>query len=115
MENRRAHTRYRIWLPVRLDTDTVEDGMAVSHDTSQKGIQLATASPLDVGAQVTVTFRVPPESGAERTLSAKVIRVEPNVDDPYGLWPNRVAVEFDEAQEDLEELLHEIERRSGSF
>lgn len=79
--------------------------MAVSHDTSQKGIQLATATPLDVGAMVMVTFRVPPDGGLERRVKGRVIRVEQNVDDPYGLWPQKVAVEFDEQHPDLENLL----------
>lgn len=91
----RVHARYRVWLPVQLTGDTLEGMVAVSRDASEGGMFLSASEPLLVGTRIHVTFTVL-ESGIPHTHEAEAVclRVEPNADDPHGLWPHRVALRF---------------------
>ena len=113
MDEKRSFDRYALWFPVTVDavspggaspsmrSDGGEpkngDGhlplWAVCRDASAGGLLLAGSHPLEVGAAVTVRFRVSPE-GAERKISGRVVRVELSDDNPRSVWPYRVAVEF---------------------
>ena len=68
------------------------------------------ARAIAVGTRVTVTFDVPGEPPHERTAAGRVVRAGPNVDDPDGLWPFRVAVALDEALEAFEVELEGLAR-----
>jgi len=104
---RREHDRFPLWFPVQVTSETVTEGMAVSHDTSQTGILINVALPLPVGTAVTLAFRVPPDHPVEHKVKGRVLRLTPNTDDPYGLWPLRMAVEFDEPQITIEASVRE--------
>jgi hypothetical protein len=95
--------RYEVWLPVR-----VGGGMAVSHNVSGAGMLMVSASMLDVGAAVNVVVSLPPDGADEKRLTGRVVRVERNADDPDGLYPHRLAVEFDDPVPDLEQALAEL-------
>ncbi len=99
----RRSPRYTVWLPVRIEE--LEEGMAISHNASGRGMLLVTATTLEVGAQVHIVVQLPPEGSEERKVSGRVVRVEKNKDDPEGIWPHRVAVEFEEPVADLEKAL----------
>lgn len=99
---RRAQ-RYTVWLPIRLAD--LDEGMAVSHNASGRGMLFVTANALDVGSTVNIVVQFPPEGTQEKRLQGRVVRVETNRDDPHGMWPNRVAVEFDEADPEVEAAL----------
>lgn len=79
--------------------------MAISHNASGRGMLLVTATTLQVGAQVHIVVQLPPEGSEERKVSGRVVRVDKNKDDPEGIWPHRVAVEFEEPVPDLEKAL----------
>lgn len=106
----RAHPRYRVWLPVQLAADTLEASMAVSRDASEGGMFLSASEPLAVGMALQVTFTVL-ESGVPRTHEARatILRMEPNQDDPHGLWPYRVALRFDTPMPGLAAALAEMQ------
>jgi hypothetical protein len=80
-------------------------GLAISYDASSRGLLIASAASLEPGDTITVTFSVPPSAGDERTVTGKVVRVSPNDADPEGMWPNRLAVEFDEPVPGLDKVL----------
>jgi hypothetical protein len=106
VRERRAHPRYRLWVPARLEGDEQPSRLAVGHDMSQKGSLLVTMVELSPGDRVRLFVRIPPTGeGEEQEIAARVLRVEVNDADPHGLWPYRVAVEFDEPSPELEELL----------
>lgn len=107
---RRANQRYQIWLPVRVDG--LREGIAVTHDASNSGLLMVTASTLEPGAAVTITLKSPNKQET-RQLTGKVVRVEANADDPNGLWPHRIAVEFEEAVPDLERMLSRLQPKKG--
>lgn len=102
----RKAQRYTVWLPVRIPE--LEAGMAVSHNVSGRGMLVVTATTLEVGANVHVVVNLPPEGVEERELTGKVVRVEANEEDPEGLWPHRVAVEFDEPSAEIERTLTQL-------
>lgn len=94
----RERERSRVWLPMRVRW-AEEEVFAVTYDASDKGVLMLTTRAIDVGERVAVTFEVPGPPRAVRTGAGRVVRSAPNVDDPHGLWPHRVAVAFDEAME----------------
>ena len=90
---------------MQFTAGALKDHLAISRDVSSKGIQLSAATDLEPGSRVTITFRVLPDDDEMRFVEGRVVRVEENTDDPDGLWPLRIAVEFDEPIPDLEEQL----------
>src|SRR5690606_13663333 len=87
---RRSGHRYRLWLPVY--TDGLSGGVAITHDASATGMLLLSRSKPAVGAVLPLRFCLPPPRGKDYEVSATVIRVRDNADDPQGLWPHQLAV-----------------------
>ena len=109
MERRTEH-RYEVWLPVKVDS--LKEGIAVTHNASQGGMLMVTASKLDPGSEVHITLRTP-DSGQVHELTGRVVRVEENSDDPHGLWPHRMAVEFDTPVPELDWVLAGLKSPAG--
>ena len=103
---RREHRRRRFWLPVQVDG--LPTGFAVSHDASDNGLLLVSDGAPEVGSVVRVTLVIPPGGNIEVTVSATVVRVSKNDEDPDGLWPTKVAVRFDAPVEKLEAYLAQL-------
>lgn len=101
---RRRHERVTEWLPVRLDAGSA--GLAVTHNVSETGALLVTGQTLEVG-QIIRIIAAPPDS-PEITVEARVVRFAPNAEDPEGLWPYSVAVEFDPPNPELEAALRRL-------
>lgn len=115
MNESRAHRRYRVWLPIRVTTDTLEGVIAVSRDASVGGLLMSAPNlgddALAVGAKIELTFALPPVDGApplDQKVTGSIVRLEPNPDDPEGPWPFRVAVRFDAPLAELEGPLSDI-------
>src|SRR5689334_6865827 len=68
-DDRRAGTRHSVWFPLKVDTPEQSDGVAVSRNISETGVLMLSATKLDPGSTVTVTFRVD-RQGPERTVDA---------------------------------------------
>jgi hypothetical protein len=88
--------------------DELAEGMAVTHDASQWGALIVTASALEVGSPVTITFSIPGDPREGQSAHGRVVRVEPNREDPDGLWRHRLAVEFDQPAAELSTALAEL-------
>ncbi len=108
---RRIHERYAVWFPVQV-VAAGEESTAVTFDASKGGIRVSSAVRLEVGTEVTLTFRVPPDSPDTRQVSGRIIRVEANTDDPDGFWRHRLAIEFKDLIPELEGVLRESQRLS---
>lgn len=100
-DERRKGERFALWFPMKLDSDDAQVGVAVSRNVSDRGVLMATADDLTVGSTVNVTFQ-PARDAEERTVEGVIVRCEENVDDRDGLWPYRVAVQFDEPLTELQ-------------
>lgn len=77
----------------------------MAKDVSSRGILLAARRQLELGSEVHVSLHLDPEAGAPRLMHGRVVRQEPNANDPGGLWPYKVAIEFDQADPDLLRVL----------
>lgn len=102
MDERRANERYRVWFPMTVVTAGGEEGTAITYDVSATGVLMACPGKLEVGASVTLRFRI--DDKDERSFQAKIVRVEEQEEDD-GLWRFRMAASFEEEQPDLESIL----------
>lgn len=94
-----------------MRVDELDAGVAVGHDASALGLSMVAASRLEVGSLVHLTFQLPPGSDNLQTVTGHVVRVEQNVEDPEGMWPHRIALQFDDPDPELESTLRDLERR----
>lgn len=102
-DDRRRHERVEIWFPVRIAVGDTE-ALGVAHDASSAAVRVSAARKLSPGERVKVTLSV---VGAdhEQVAEGSILRLEPNSDDPEGLWPFRITICFDEPLAELEPLL----------
>jgi hypothetical protein len=87
-----------------------ELGLAISYDASEKGLLLASPATLQVGDKLSVTFAIAPVEKEERVVTGTVVRIMSNDEDPDGMWPNKIGVEFDEPVPKLEQILRAAKR-----
>ncbi|MBK8172118.1 MAG: PilZ domain-containing protein [Sandaracinaceae bacterium] len=92
--DRRNSERIPMWFPIAVSTPSVPEGLGISHDASPRGILFASGVQLEIGATVTIKFRLN-KTSPEQVATGKVVRVEVNDDDPTGMWPNRLALVFE--------------------
>lgn len=107
MADTRERKRFTVWFPMKVKAGEGTENVAVSRNVSGKGVLMAAARELEIGRPVEVTFRLADED-TERTVEGQIVRTEKNSDDPDGLWPYRIAVQFDEPLDDLEPVLREL-------
>ena len=97
---------------MRIETSAGGERLAVSRNISKTGLLMATATELEIGAPVSLKFRMDPLGPSEHAVNGAIVRFEPNPEDPDGLWPYMVAVEFAEPDSMLEAILEEIDKGS---
>jgi hypothetical protein len=102
VQDKRAHIRFGLWFPVVVEAATGSVA-AVCDDASSGGLRIASAGPVAIGAEVTVTFRITPE-GEERVAKGRVVRMEQRTDNPRAIWSHSLAIEFLEPQPELQEI-----------
>jgi hypothetical protein len=100
---RREHTRHTIWFPVTLTLGSTEV-WAICRDASGGGIRISSTTELEVGAIVSVVFRVTPGDAKDHVVRGRIVRIEA-ASRAGGTWPHEIAIEFDEAQPSLEAQL----------
>ena len=93
-DERRQARRYALWIPVQVQAGDDVQMLAVSKNISWGGVLVIAGASLEAGERVHMTLQVPGEDARE--LAGEIIRVEPNEEDPDGLWRYRLAVRFDE-------------------
>jgi hypothetical protein len=101
--DKRISQRYKIWLPV--ESENLADGVAISHDASLSGLLLVSRCEMTIGTEMDLRFRIPPDTGKEFQMRAKVVRCERNVSDAFSIWPFQIAVQFHHQIEEFGELL----------
>lgn len=111
---RRSHGRYHVWFPVQVEGTDGLTAMAVNQNISAGGMLVRISTKLAQDQEVTLRFKVPPELREERELKGRILRIEPNAEDPQGMFPYRIAVEFDAIDASLVPFLEEAERQMGS-
>ncbi|HBQ13921.1 MAG TPA: hypothetical protein DEF51_23260 [Myxococcales bacterium] len=109
-DERRQARRYALWIPVQVQAGDDVQMLAVSKNISWGGVLVIAGASLEAGERVHMTLQVPGEDARE--LAGEIIRVEPNEEDPDGLWRYRLAVRFDETVSDLEPAFERLEGKA---
>ena len=109
---RREHARYRLWFPVQVEAGG-EIKLAMNQNIGVGGMLVALAADLKVDDVVALTFRLP-NGESDRSVSGRVVRIEPNTEDPEGAWPFKVGIAFDEVAPDLIPFLEDAMARFGA-
>ena len=86
--------------------------LAMNQNIGAGGMLIAMCADFKVGDLLSLTFRLPTGEG-ERSVKARVVRVEPNTDDPEGAWPYKVGLAFEEVAADLVPYLDDAQSRFG--
>lgn len=107
----RERERFRVWFPVQIVAGQ-HARIAMAHNSSGSGMLAAVSSALKVGEHVVLRFQLP-NSAQPHELSGRVLRLEPNAEDPQGAWPQRVAIAFDAVSPELEPYLNDAAQRFG--
>jgi PilZ domain len=90
-------------------------GSALVRDVSVKGASLLTQARLAEGERVSLSLYIFDDRDRARAVTGRVVRVE-RVPAETGLWPRRVAVEFDESLADCEaEMMAWAERNADVY
>jgi hypothetical protein len=100
-DERRGGERHLAWFPIRVDGDDVGEGMAIAKNVSRGGLLLASPQKFVVGAPVKLALHLDPETGKAREVHGTIVRMEVNDEDPDGLFPHRMGVEFDDPDPEL--------------
>jgi hypothetical protein len=103
-EERRNAARHVAWFSVRVDADG-GTALALAHNVSQEGILVAARKLVEVGSPVKLTLHVDPDRTAPRELEGHIVRMVRNSADPNGLWPYKLAIEFEDPDPDLVALV----------
>ncbi|HJL18086.1 MAG TPA: PilZ domain-containing protein [Sandaracinaceae bacterium LLY-WYZ-13_1] len=111
-EERREAKRYVLWIPVQVSSgEDVPQMLAVSRNISWSGALMIAGASLELGRRVTLELQVPGEDARE--LEGEIVRVEPNEEDPEGLWRYRLAVRFDAPVPELEPAFERLENEGA--
>ncbi len=73
----------------------------MAQNISENGVLLVSRTPLPVGDSVHLSMHVDPANEPPWMLGGRVVRSQPNGADPHGLWPHKVAIEFNEPYPEL--------------
>jgi len=107
MSERRRFNRFRLWMPATIGEGAAQVD-AVGHDVSRQGALLVTTVAFEAGANVMVGLSIPPAVDERVVLAARVLRCADNHEDPNGLWPFEVAVEFTDDHPEVEKQLRDL-------
>lgn len=106
--DRRQEDRQVAWFPIRLDAEDLGNGLAIAKDVSATGIGLASTFRYAVGAPVSLTLHLDPESGEAREVTGTIVRLMDNAEDPDGMWPYKMGIEFDDPDPELVEAIRRL-------
>jgi PilZ domain len=111
---RRADERVGICMPIRLDSNSFSNKLAITRDASTTGMCVGTPTRLEVGQALEVTLRLNGGAGPQRTVTGRVLRVESNSATRNQLWRFVTAIEFDAVQPELGSLVAAEETPTGT-
>ena len=100
-DERRGGQRHLAWFPIRVDGDDVDEGVAIAKNVSRGGLLLASPKKFVIGAPVRLCLHLDPQTGKAREVLGTIVRMEVNEEDPEGLFPHRMGVEFDDPDPEL--------------
>jgi hypothetical protein len=106
--DRRNNDRQVAWFPIRLDADDLGEGIAIAKDVSETGICIASTFRYAVGAPVSLTLHLDPATDVTREVAGTIVRMMDNDEDPDGMWPHKIGIEFDDPDPELVESVRRL-------
>lgn len=111
MDERRRHTRHRVYYPVQIDTAEKKERVAVARNTSVSGVLVGSPSRYAEGEAVELMFRVDQKKSEHKRVRGTIVRAG---QDQTGGWFSRTyAVKFEEELPWLEDELARAEPEQG--
>lgn len=108
-KDRRQSLRRTVYTAAEL---TFEEGgelkTAMTSDVSETGLLLLTQQKLPADSRVTLRLILPADDGPELRVTGTVVRSTPMSDDEIGLWAEKVAFRFDEANPAIAEAIADL-------
>ncbi len=98
---RRRRVRHYVYLAAELVVEGTTPRTAITKDISELGLLLLTRAKLDKGQYVVVKIYLPGDEMRSVEVRGKVVRLEELADEEKGIWRDKVAFTFDEAQPEL--------------
>ena len=112
---RRIGTRYLSCFPAHLQHEDGGTRAAMIHDLSVAGALLLVRASFAVGDTIRLNLFIKGDMDASREAVGRVVRIE-KLSDPYaGPWSSRVAVQFDEELDGIDEELAALAKRQAEF
>jgi len=105
---RRVAARHFACFPVHIDDGGGRKRTAVIRDLSVTGTLLLTRAVLKVGDQVHLSLYLTPDTTQPVNAVGTIVRFEPRARDLTSIWPNSVAVQFDQPLEEHEEAIRQV-------
>jgi hypothetical protein len=92
---RRCHTRRKINVPLRIDTDDRKDRFGITRNISIKGVQFHSPSAFSLGDRLDISLYGLGSSTVDARSMGTVVRVERNTWDPMSVFPHITSVQLD--------------------
>jgi len=109
MDERRKERRHVATFPVAFETDSGWVFLTYSCNASRSGMLVMTASALEPGEAVTITYKADGPNEPAQEARGTIVRVGPNTGDKSEQWPHLAAVEFPEDLPEMDRLLAECD------
>jgi hypothetical protein len=100
MERRRG-SRHSVYLAAELVVEGAIPRTVITKDISERGLLLLTRADLSCGDSMVVKIYPPGDEIRSVDVPGKVVRLEELADEEKGIWRNKVAFAFDEAQPEI--------------
>lgn len=107
--DRRRFHRYELWFPVTLEV-AGRAIWSICRDVSRRGILVSARQSIPRETPLIARFRITPTDEEERAVGATVVRCEQNPSELVLAFPWRLAIQF----ENLDEALGELLERAGT-
>ena len=98
---RRQRSRHSVYLPAELVVEGTIPRTVITKDISELGLLLLTRADLNRGEGMVVRIYLPGDEMRSVDVPGKVVRLEELADEEIGIWRNKVAFAFDDAQPDI--------------
>ncbi len=95
-DDRRLGVRHFACFPVHIDDGVTRKRTAVIRDLSVTGTLLLTRAVLQVGDSVSLSLYISPDTDHPVLATGRIVRFENRGRDFTSIWPNSLAVQFDE-------------------
>lgn len=114
-DDRRLGVRHFACFPVHIDDGVNRKRTAVIRDLSVTGTLLLTRAVMNVGDTVSLSLYLTPDTERPVLATGRVVRFENRGRDYTSIWPNSLAVQFDEPLAQHEEAIKAVADHQASM